>query len=116
VRRPGLLTIAQLEASTFVPYADFLQRMLPETRFRLSIPSTMNSMRVAFVLLALACTLNLDYPYLHSQERRAVTHVTVPMSAEAAQALSGAVGQRKQLHILRNGKPMSVTVVVAGVL
>jgi hypothetical protein len=35
---------------------------------------------------------------------------------EAAQALSGAVGERKQLHILRNGKSMSVTVVVARVL
>jgi hypothetical protein len=35
---------------------------------------------------------------------------------QAAQALSGAVGERKQLHILRNGKSMSVTVVVARVL
>jgi hypothetical protein len=47
-----------------------------------SAPSTMNAMRVAFVLLALASTLNLDYPYLHSQQRRAGTHVTVPMSVE----------------------------------
>jgi hypothetical protein len=42
----------------------------------------MNAMRVAFVLLALASTLSLDYPYLHSQQRRAGTHVTVPMSVE----------------------------------
>jgi len=48
----------------------------------LSVPRTMDVMRVAFVLLALACTLSLDHPYLHSQETRAVTHVTVPMSVE----------------------------------
>jgi len=35
---------------------------------------------------------------------------------EAAEALSGVVGQRKRLQILRNGKSMSVTVVVARVL
>jgi len=36
--------------------------------------------------------------------------------ATAAQALSGAVGERKRLRILRQGKPMSVTVVVARIL
>jgi C-terminal processing protease CtpA/Prc len=35
---------------------------------------------------------------------------------EAAEALSGAVGEHKQLQILRDGKSMSVTVVVARVL
>jgi hypothetical protein len=35
---------------------------------------------------------------------------------EAAQALSGSVGERKRLNVLRNGKLMSVTVVVARVL
>jgi C-terminal processing protease CtpA/Prc len=35
---------------------------------------------------------------------------------DAAQALSGAVGERKQLRILRNGKSMSVTVTVARIL
>jgi hypothetical protein len=42
----------------------------------------MNVMQVACVLLTLVCTLNFDCPYLHSQERRAVTHVTIPMSVE----------------------------------
>jgi hypothetical protein len=35
---------------------------------------------------------------------------------KAAQALSGAVGERKQLRILRRGEPMSVTVVVSRIL
>ena len=36
--------------------------------------------------------------------------------AAAAQALSGSVGERKKLRILRSGKPMSVSVVVARIL
>ncbi|HEX4022472.1 MAG TPA: hypothetical protein VHX63_15105 [Acidobacteriaceae bacterium] len=35
---------------------------------------------------------------------------------QAAQALSGTVGESKQLRILRNGKPMNVTVVVSRIL
>ena len=35
---------------------------------------------------------------------------------KAAQALSGAVGERKQLRILRNGEPMTVTVIVSRIL
>lgn len=35
---------------------------------------------------------------------------------KAAEALSGAVGERKQLSILRNGKPVRVTVTVARIL
>ena len=44
-------------------------------------PSTMSIMRLAYVFLAFACTLNFD-PYLHSQAAQVVTHVTVPMSVE----------------------------------
>jgi hypothetical protein len=36
--------------------------------------------------------------------------------SDATQALSGVVGERKQLRILRHGKPMSVTVVVSRIL
>ena len=35
---------------------------------------------------------------------------------KAAQALSGVVGERKHLRILRRGEPMSVTVVVSRIL
>jgi len=35
---------------------------------------------------------------------------------QAAQALSGHVGERKHLHILRQGKPKSITVVVSRIL
>jgi C-terminal processing protease CtpA/Prc len=35
---------------------------------------------------------------------------------EAAQELSGAVGERKHLYILRRGKPTNVTVVVSRIL
>jgi hypothetical protein len=35
---------------------------------------------------------------------------------KAAQALSGAVGERKQLRILRKGQPMTVTVIVSRIL
>ena len=36
--------------------------------------------------------------------------------AEAARALSGTVGERKQLRILRNGEPMTVTVTVSRIV
>lgn len=36
----------------------------------------------AFALLALASTLNVGTPHLHSQEARVGTHVTVPKSVE----------------------------------
>jgi C-terminal processing protease CtpA/Prc len=36
--------------------------------------------------------------------------------AKAAQALSGVVGEREHLRILRHGKPMSVMVVVSRIL
>lgn len=36
--------------------------------------------------------------------------------AKASQALSGVVGERKILHILRHGKLMSVVVVVSRIL
>ncbi len=40
----------------------------------------MSVMRLACALLALACTLNFSGPYLYSQESRAATYVTAPMS------------------------------------
>jgi len=46
------------------------------------IPAKLDAMRLAILVLAIACTAVRGWPRLHGQSRTALDHVTVPMSVE----------------------------------